>query len=471
MQRAGAAAAAEITARFPELLGRGVLVLAGPGNNGGDGWVIARALAATGVDVGVIAPDAARSADCLAERQLALPLVREATAYSGEGIVVDALLGTGTSGAPRGAIAKAVASLAVARSRRAAIIAIDLPSGLDATSGAHEGAAPADVTLTFGTLKRGHLVARGLCGSVAALDIGLLPGESGIELADAQWVRAKVPMITAESHKGTRKKLVLQGGGPGMAGAVVLGLRAAVASGLGMVKARVHPATVEAVHGAVPATLIDAWSNDESADKWADVLVIGPGLGLGDDSRAAVERAIRRHSGPVLLDADALTAFASDLKAMRAALAGRPALLTPHPVECARLMGVDARVVLDRRFDIGAELATATGATILLKGVPTVISAPGGRRMIVAEGTPALATGGSGDLLSGIAGTLLAQISDPLEAAGCAAWIHGRAARLAGAFVRGTTLDDVLAMLPNAWRIPDEPLRYPFIAELPAIPT
>jgi hydroxyethylthiazole kinase-like uncharacterized protein yjeF len=470
MQRAGAAAAAEIANRYPELLTRGVLVLAGPGNNGGDGWVIARSLAAAGADVAVLSPQPARSPDCVAERELALRTVREATSYSGEGIVVDALVGTGSSGAPRGALAKALECISLAKTRGAAIVAVDLPSGLDATTGVDHGAAAADLTLTFSVLKRAHVVARGVCGTIAALDIGFIPDVAGIPCVSARWVRATLPTIAAESHKGTRKKLVLHGGAEGMAGAVILGLRAALASGIGMVKARVHPATVDAVHGAVPATLIEPWSNDEATDDWADVLVIGPGLGLGKDARASIERAIRRHRGPVLLDADALTAFAGDVAGMRAAIGKRSVLITPHPVECARLMGIDVQTVLDRRFDIGGELARATGATVLLKGVPTIVSSPDGRTAVVAEGTPTLATGGSGDLLSGIAGTLLAQMDDPLAAAACAAWIHGRAARLAGAFVRGTSLKDVLEMVPNAWRIPEEPIRYPIIAELPAVP-
>jgi NAD(P)H-hydrate epimerase len=474
MQRAGAAAAAEITARFPEQMRRGVLVLAGPGNNGGDGWVIARALAAIGVTAGVLSPEPPRSQDCIAEHELAAKLVSPVDRYSGEGVVVDALLGTGTSGAPRGKIAEALQAIDAGRLRGAAIVAIDLPSGLDATTGASDGAKAGDLTLTFGNLKRGHLIARGLCGTIVVLDIGLKsePDERRkLHLVDARWVREHLPPIAAESHKGSRKKLVFHGGSPGMAGAVVLGLRAALASGIGMVKARVHPSTIDAVHGAVPATLVDAWTDDSTPDSWADVLVIGPGLGLGPDRRVAVERAIRRHHGPVLLDADALTVFADDALAMRAVLDGRPALLTPHPVECARLLGVDARSVLDRRFEIGGELARLTGATVLLKGVPTTITAPDGQSMVVAEGTPTLATGGSGDLLCGIAGTLLAQMPDPLTAAACAAFIHGRASRLAGAFIRGTTLEDVLEMLPNAWRIPDEPPRYPILAELPEVPT
>jgi NAD(P)H-hydrate epimerase len=477
MQRAGAAAASEIAGRYPENLKRGVLVLAGPGNNGGDGWVIARALADAGVAVSVLAPDGARSPDCVAEREIAGSLVSEASEYTGEGVVIDALLGTGSTGKVRGPIAGARDLMILGRDRGAALVAIDLPSGLDATTGAANDAIGADLTITFGTVKRGHLVSRGLCGAIVAMDIGLLaPDDEGLELVDAEWVRAHVPPIAAESHKGSRKKLVIQGGAPGMAGAVVLGLRAALASGIGMVKARVHPSVADAIHAAVPAALVDhdevrgdsTDRRDEHPDTWADVLVIGPGLGR--DARAAVERAAARHRGPMLLDADALNAFAGDLPALRAVIGDHPALITPHPVECARLLGISPREVLDRRFDVGTALAREIGATVLLKGVPTVISDPHGSRFVVAAGTPALATGGSGDLLCGIAGTLLAQVNDPLVAGACAAWIHGRAAELAGPYARGTTLEDVLEMLPNAWRIPETSPRYPVVAELPAVP-
>jgi NAD(P)H-hydrate epimerase len=472
MQRAGAAAAAEITSRFAGLLPRGVLVLAGPGNNGGDGWVIARALASAGVEANVWSPAQSRSAACVAERDLARARAREVSQYSGEGIVVDALLGTGASGPPRGEIANALAALPLARRRGAAVVAVDVPSGVDATSG-KGGVAAADLTLTFDSIKRAHLLDRDLCGEVVALDIGLQvvePDARDLRLVDGEWVREQLPVISADAHKGTRKKLVFQGGGPGMGGAAILGLKAALASGIGMVKARVHSSNADAVHAAVPAALVEPWSDDDTIDPWADVLVIGPGLGSGKETRVAVERAIHRQNGPVLLDADALTAFAGEPTTLRGMLGGRPALLTPHPGEFARLMGVDPLVVLEKRFDIAGKLAEASGATVLLKGVPTVITSPDGKRLVVAEGTPALATGGSGDVLSGIAGTLLAQMSDPLMAAACAAWIHGRAARLAGASVRGTTLEGVLEMLPNAWRIGHHPPRYPVIAELPAVP-
>ena len=479
MGRAGAAAAGEIAIRHPDALRRGVLVLAGPGNNGGDGWVVARALAHSGIDVRVIAPAGAKSDDCIAERGLASPSVTTVpwnpqAVYSGEGIVVDALLGTGASGPVEGEIGTALQALELARQRGAVIVALDLPSGLDATTGETNGAVSADMTITFGSIKRGHLVARGTCGTIVVVDIGLArPAESGITLADGLWVRDHIPSISPEAHKGSRKKLLLHGGAPGMAGAVILGLRAALRSGIGMVKASVHPSSVDAIHAAVPQALVEPWraTDDETKDTWADVLVIGPGLGRDSDTKRAIQSAAKRHTGPMLLDADALTAFERDIAGLKQVIGGRPALITPHVVELGRVTGDHPEAVLDRRFEIGADVAKRIGATVLLKGVPTIVSGPDGRSIVVAAGTPTLATGGSGDLLSGIAGTLLAQIGDPMIAAVVAAWVHGRAAELAGPRTRGTTLEDVLDVLPNAWSIDASPPRYPIIAELPAVTT
>jgi NAD(P)H-hydrate epimerase len=479
MGRAGAAAAAEIAIRHGQALSRGVLVLAGPGNNGGDGWVVARALAQSGTDVRVIAPAGAKSDDCIAERALAGPSITDVpwnleAVYSGEGIVVDALLGTGASGPVNGEIGTALKVLELARQRGAVIVGIDLPSGLDATTGETNGAVSVDLTITFGAIKRGHLVARGTCGTIVVVDIGLAPpAEAGITLADGRWVKDHIPPISPEAHKGSRKKLLLHGGAPGMAGAVILGLRAALRSGIGMVKASVHPSSVDVIHAAVPEALVEPWraTDDVTPDDWADVLVIGPGLGRASDTKRAIQSAAKRHTGPMLLDADALTAFERDLAGLKQVIAGRPALITPHVVELGRLTGDYPEAVLDRRFVIGADVAERTGATVLLKGVPTIVSSPDGRSIAVAAGTPTLATGGSGDLLSGIAGTLLAQIDLPLVAGAVAAWIHGRAAELAGPRTRGTTLEDVFDMLPNAWSIDPSLPRYPIIAELPAVPT
>jgi ADP-dependent NAD(P)H-hydrate dehydratase / NAD(P)H-hydrate epimerase len=171
-----------------------------------------------------------------------------------------------------------------------------------------------------------------------------------------------------------------------------------------------------------------------------------------------------------LLDADARNIFDGDLDALAHVLKGRPALITPHVAEFSRLTGVPVKKVLDSRFDIGTDVAAKLGATVLLKGSPTVIFAPDGERYVVARGTAALGTGGSGDLLDGIAGTLLAQMSDPTRAACCAAWVHGRAAEFCG-YVRGTTLEDVLYALPRAWNEGDSPVAAPVLAELPAVAT
>jgi hydroxyethylthiazole kinase-like uncharacterized protein yjeF len=202
-------------------------------------------------------------------------------------------------------------------------------------------------------------------------------------------------------------------------------------------------------------------------------VIIGPGLGRGNESRAVLERVLRLWKGPTLLDADAVTLFEGNARALATLLAGRPSIITPHPVEFARLAGVDVRHVLDNRFDVGRELATVLDAVVLLKGVPTVITAPNGRRLVSASGTPALAAAGSGDVLSGICGTMLAQTGDPFVAGAIAAWVHGRAAErvpsTGGGDVRGIALEDVVKELRDSWTFDDRPTRYPVIAELPSV--
>ncbi len=179
---------------------------------------------------------------------------------------------------------------------------------------------------------------------------------------------------------------------------------------------------------------------------------------------------MRLWRGPTVLDADALSMFEGDAASLAALLGGRPALITPHVVEFGRLADMTPDVVLANRYDVGRELARALGCVVLLKGVPTVIHAPGGRGVVVAAGTPVLATGGSGDVLTGIAGTLVAQMGDPMEAAACAAWIHGRASERVGeGGIRGATLDDVVAALAHVWAGPPPVRRPPVLAELPAV--
>jgi len=489
MQRAGAASAAEIALRWKQRLRPGVLVFAGPGNNGGDAWVVARSLAVTGARVRVCEPVPAATPDAIAERELALPFIEQAKTeadalasgelYQGEGIIVDGLLGTGSAGSPHGPIASALAGMRVMRDRGAAVVALDLPTGVEATSGEMHRPVRADVTFAYGTIKRGHLLARGACGRIVVLDIGLggyaAGDDNAPQIVNGRWVAAQLPEFQADAHKGTRRKLAIVGGGAGMSGAAILASRAAWRSGIGMVKLLVAPESLAAVREAEPQSLTAAWPRtDDDIQRhianWADVVAIGPGLGGGSVVRELVERVLRCYEGPVVLDADAINAFSSDVKSMAQLLKGRPAVLTPHPVEFARLTGSAVDDVLARRFDVGIPLAKHTGAAVLLKGQPTVITAPIGARLVSASGTPLLAAAGSGDLLTGMVGTLLAQMGDPVCAAACAAWVHGRAAWLVhrtAKTLRGFSLEDVLTHLPHAWSINIQPSRSPVLLELP----
>ena len=486
MQRAGALSAAEIALRYPSELRRGALVFAGPGNNGGDAWVVARALAASGVTVRVVEPVPAVTDDARAEREAAAPhveIVTDAGAdpYRGEGILIDGLLGTGASGPPRGPIAGAVIAMRRAREeRRAVLVALDVPSGVDATTGHMQVPIRVDLTLTYGTMKRAHLLARASCGRVAVLDIGLGAHaeleDNAPTLVGSQWVAPRIPEFGADAHKGTKKKLAIVGGAPGMTGAAILAARGAWRSGVGMVKLVVAPESLPAVQEAEPQSLTAPWpvnSSDTEREivKWADVVAIGPGLGGGTAARALVERILGEFGGPVVLDADAINAFSADVNGLGRVLGPGRGVLTPHPAEFARLSGIAVDDVLARRFEVGLPAARHTGAVVLLKGQPTIVTSPSGEILVSASGTPLLAAAGSGDLLTGMVATLLGQTKDPLLAAAAGAYVHGRAAWVAqrGRGVRGLSLDDVIAALPRAWRMEARPSRSPTLFELPAI--
>lgn len=484
MQRAGAAAAAEVARRYPDGQVRGALVLAGPGNNGGDGWVVARALAVSGWPVRVWESEPARTPDAGAERALAIAAgiaPADDPRFEGEAVVVDALLGTGATGQPRGRVAEGIAAAAHAASRGAAVVALDVPSGVDATTGdvprRADDAVRAALTLTFGTLKRGHLVARAHCGQVAVLDIGLLPraGAGALPvLLTRDAADAVLGPVAPDAHKGTKRHVAIVGGGPGMAGAAILAARGALRAGAGLVKVFAHAESADAIRSAVPQAMTGTWDDAPQlagVAAWAHAIAIGPGLGTTDAARAVLGSLLASGDSPVVLDADALNLVAGDAAALRRALRGRPAVLTPHPAEMMRLAGAaSVAEVLAGRFEIGAAFARATGATVLLKGVPTIVSAPDGRRVVTATGTPALATGGSGDLLTGMVATLLAQAGDPLDAAAVAAWAHGTAAEVATAragTARGVALDEVLAGVANAaWGERAAPVAYPVLFEL-----
>lgn len=491
MLRAGTAAAAYILREFPDRLARGVALLAGSGNNGGDAYVIAAQLARAGVAVRVHAATPPRSGDAVRARALAETALISGAPSGDEALVVDGLLGTGHVGALREHVAAACRLLQFARDRGAAIIALDVPTGLDASSGEiAEGSVSADVTLCFGTLKRGLLVQRAHAGRIAVLDIGLRQhvrlGDRAWTLADDQTVARTLPPIAWNAHKGTRGGLALVGGAHGMAGAMVLATRGALASGAGLAKVWVEGDGVSVMQHNVPQAIALDWSDDESNERgWGDALAVGPGLGRTARSNAMLRRTLARYEArSIVLDADALTLAAEDTPGRADAGAAdviaawchvaRDVVCTPHPGEFARLLGRAVPESLDERSAALSQFAVRARATVLLKGTPTLVCTPDGAApMVVARGTALLATGGSGDLLTGIIGALLAAGVPPGDAAMLGATVHGLAAEIATARaggVRGATLESVLDAMPYAWRAMHAPATFhqDILCELPA---
>ncbi len=483
MRRAGEAAASAIERLHGDRLSEGVYVATGPGNNGGDGWVVAALLARAGFPVRVSEVAAARSDDARAAREAAVHSVTLGDAWSGEGVVVDALLGTGSSGEPRDSMADAVADMLRARKSGAVVVALDVPTGLDATTGNGNQGITADLTVTFGSVKRGLLASRDRCGRIVVADIGLKVSPDAdlptlVTAADAYGI---VPPIPTGAHKGSRGGVSILGGGLGMAGAAALAAQGALRSGAGSSRICVADENVAVAHTVVPAALVTPWSRvladvPKYLGSWPEAIAVGPGFGTDGQAPELLEQLLATWAGPLVIDADALNLLAGRVDELRERLGakgpGVRAVLTPHAAEMKRLLEAEsAQQLLDDRYDVARELARRTGAVVLFKGVPTVIAAPDGTRRVTATGTAALATGGSGDVLSGIIATLLAQGVPPLDAAAAGAWMHGRAAELATGdrTPRGTTIDDVVERLRDVWVPSGVELPPGVLAELPPV--
>lgn len=462
MESAGRAAAAVLAARYAHRLRDGVLVAAGTGHNGGDGWVVARALHRLEVPVWVIAHPGAGAE--LREAMAALARadgVREVAPdgpWPRAGLAVDALLGTGARGAPRPAMAALLDRLL---DLEIPVVAIDGPTGVDLQTGVVHGTTRADLTITFGGLRRGHLLARDEVGDVIVVDIGH-------PLADPAWpalvtdVQAAewLPRLRSRDHKGTRGRVVIVGGHTGMSGAARMAGRAAFGAGAGLVHVIASPDTVAALVQAEPDLQTLAHPLDQPPSSAvldlvgrADALIIGPGLGRDPGRRELVTQLVRA-APTAVLDADALIAFQGAADELRALAAQRPLVLTPHPGEFRALFPAIAPVRELDPWAAAVQAADETGATLLLKGVPTVVARRSQPPHTVAAGNPGLATGGSGDVLSGLVGTGLAQGVAPHLAAALGAQILGRAADLAARRTAARTLRpmDVVAALPDLWR-------------------
>jgi ADP-dependent NAD(P)H-hydrate dehydratase / NAD(P)H-hydrate epimerase len=461
MENAGRATAVVIANRYAHLLRAGVLVAAGPGNNGGDGWVVARALHR--VDVPVWVTSTGKGSE-LRDHMAALARaegVREVMPdgpWPTLGLAVDALLGTGAAGAPRSDVAALLARLL---DLEIPVAAIDGPTGVDLLSGNVHGATRADLTVTFGGFRRGHLLARDQVGDIAVVDIGHPPPDPAwpavvTDIQAAQWLRR----LKAKDHKGDRGRVVVVGGDSGMTGALRMAGRSAFAAGAGLVHAVAPPDTIAVLIQAEPdlQTLAHPFEKRPTAAlldlvSRADAVVIGPGLGR-EAGRRALITALIEAARAVVLDADALVAFAGAAQALAPLAANRPMVLTPHPGEFRALF---PELAARRELDpwTAADAATdESGATVLLKGVPTVVAGRGARALTIVAGNPGLATGGSGDVLSGLVGANLASDVEPQIAAALGAQILGRAADLAARRHTARSLRpmDVVQALPDLWR-------------------
>ncbi len=491
MERAGAAVARAVR-RMADHAGlpQRCLLIAGKGNNGGDAFAAARHLRQTGFAATVWTACAIR--DLTGDARIHFQRMTETGIAAEErateaawqpsgaefeadafGIVVDAVLGTGLSGSARGVAACAIEWIKAA-SRFRPVVAADIPSGLQADTGTAEGpVVRADATVTFGCAKRGFLVPTALeyTGTVEIADIGIpdayldaLPSDCEM-IADGE-TRNLLRPFPRQAHKGSRGHALIVAGSRGRAGAAGLAARAALRSGAGLVtvltargvaplvaawapEAMVHPgAETDAGALAKDACLPDGkdW-NDFSA------VLIGPGLGVGPDTLAWVERALAQSAIPSVLDADALTLCARNPGLISAA--GLTATVTPHPGEMARLLDVSAREVQNDRMGMALRMAREGRCVTVLKGAgTTVVPSGGGAPHVNLAGNPGMACGGTGDALAGVLVGLLAQGYEPFDAARVAAHAHGRAGDIAAwrQSQAGMTANDLIAALPDAWK-------------------
>ncbi|RKH04613.1 NAD(P)H-hydrate dehydratase [Corallococcus sp. CA053C] len=477
MENAGRALAE--AARSVAAPGARFTVLCGPGNNGGDGLVAARFLLEGGARVVVsLVGDSAKTSPESKRNLTALegfgesPRAFEVLPEPGPGdVVVDALFGTGLHRAPAGAFADAIGTMARWRRAGAKVVAADVPSGLQSdTAEPFTPCVEADVTVAFGFLKPAHELEPGasLCGDVRRVDIGL-GGEasrvaSGPELfrVEEKDAREALPVRRADSHKGTYGHVLVVAGSPGKTGAAAMVALAALRSGAGLVTVATRAEALPAVMAHSPEIMGLALPGDgplgradlealKAALEGKDALVMGPGIPRGPETGALIGDLLAAVDVPAVLDADALNAVADDLSVLRRAKG--PVVLTPHPGEMSRLTGKPTKEVQLHRVGMARQLAAALHVTVVLKGSRTLIAESGGRVFINPTGNPGMATGGTGDVLSGVCGALLAQAIPLPQAAWTAVYAHGLAGDLAAERrgLMGLIATDLLKGLGSVW--------------------
>jgi NAD(P)H-hydrate epimerase len=486
MENAGLAVAQEAWLMLGELADRKILVLAGPGNNGGDGLVAARHLKDWGADVSIVMLKARGEDDAnlkaLIERDVPVVIVEDSgqmgaldEALAGAELVVDALLGTGTARPIEGTLAEVLDRLREARSRRLPprLLAVDLPTGLDADTGATDlHTVPADETVALGWSKVGLQTLPGaqFAGRVEVVDIGIpaVHGEAiQTELMTSTWARATLPPRPMDAHKGTFGSALVVAGSPQYVGAAALSCTGALRVGTGivtlacarsiypMLASKLTETTFEPLEdkdGQLSAQ--EAYAVRQALSRGYEALLVGPGLGQAAYVvaflRALLPTLTPNDVRAIVIDADGLNNLAKIDGWWE--MPGIPAIITPHPGELSRLAGLDTAEIQRDRLAAASKYAAEWRLTVVLKGANTVVATPEGRARISPFANPGLASGGTGDVLAGAITGLIAQGVEPFEAASLGVYLHG----LAGELVRrdlgdaGMLAGDVAAALPRA---------------------
>ncbi|HUT73990.1 MAG TPA: NAD(P)H-hydrate dehydratase [Armatimonadota bacterium] len=489
MENAGRAVADLVRHAVAAPTGASAAIFAGKGNNGGDGFVAARHLAQRGMEVRVILAARATEVTGDAAHYLAAAgsggvAIAEATQMgpgalrtaAGAEVIVDALLGTGMSGEVTGVVGEMVDLINdLRREGKCLVVAVDVPSGINADTGAVCGrAVAADHTVTMGLPKLGLLLGEGIAhaGAVMVADIGfpadvIADSPCAAELIEREWAQAALPAPRLDAHKGDRGRVAVIAGSVGMTGAAALSSMAALRMGAGLVTLGV-PASVndimevkltEAMTRPLPETpehtlARAAYAAALDLAHGADAVVLGPGLSRHEETASLIRDLVPAIQRPLVLDADGLNALAGQGELLRRRRA--PTVCTPHPGEMGRLVGLTAAQVQGDRLGVARRAAADLGCVILLKGARTIIAEPGDRARINPTGNPGMASGGTGDVLAGMIGALLGQGCEAGDAASAAAFFHGlagdHAARDRGQ--RCLVAGDLIDCLPSALKPP-----------------
>ena len=466
MENAAIAVVDAIASHHPDA-GR-VAIVCGLGANGGDGFAVARHLENRGVVpvLIVVGERAAVKGDALVNltvcERLGIPIydirgaddVETALAHAADAdLVVDAIFGTGLNRAPSGVHADVIRGIA---ELRIPVLAIDLPSGANASSGEpFEPCLQAEMTVTFAAPKLCHVFepAALYCGEVIVADISIpeiaIDDEAvTLALITPQDVQPHVSARLANTHKGTYGHLGVIAGSPGRSGAAVMCARGAIRTGVGLVTVMTDPDTARLVHAGSIESMTDSRGDVRAFLENKSAVLVGPGLPDDEESYARVREMVSSIELPAIIDASALNAFAS--RAAELNPRSLPRVITPHPGELARLLGTDTKSIGADRIGAARQAAQKTKCVVVLKGHQSLVAEPDGHVFVNPTGNPGMATGGMGDVLSGIIGALLARDTDPLDAACAGVYLHG----LAGDLLAGEFGDTGLAAMELADRIP-----------------